>query len=359
MDIKTRLDKLRSAMNKNGTDAVWISTPENHLYLSGFNNPDGRMLITTGTAYVFADFRYAENARAVCKDIAEVIETSGSMIDYLPEIFAECGAVTVGYEENSLVCSEFEKLKNNLPGCKFVHFYKELAEMRRTKTTEEAEKIAAAQDIADATFAHILTMLPGDMTETDVAAELEYYMKRHGATGISFETIAVSNKSSSSPHAIPAHKKLENGFLTMDFGAEVDGYRSDMTRTVVIGKADDEMKRLYNTVLSAQKAALDSIGPGKDCREMDKIARDIIDSAGYTGRFGHSLGHGVGILIHESPNLAQSMGGKLLRPGDVVTVEPGIYIEGKYGCRIEDMVMITEDGIRNFTHSPKELIEII
>lgn len=358
MDILSRLSKLRRELSSVGADAVWITTPENHLYLTGFNNPDGRVLVTSDKAYVFADFRYAENARALCGEFAEVIETAGAMTDYLPEIFAECGAVDVAYEENALVCAEFEKLKNTLPGCRFVHFADRLTQMRRTKSSEEAELIARAQDIADAAFSHILTMLPGNMTETDVAAELEYFMKRHGATGISFETIAVSNKSSSSPHAIPAHKKLEAGFLTMDFGAEIDGYRSDMTRTVVIGKADDEMKRLYNTVLRAQTAALDAIGPGKDCREMDAIARDIIDGAGYVGRFGHSLGHGVGILIHEAPNLARSMGGQLLMPGDVVTVEPGIYIEGKYGCRIEDMVLITEDGMRNFTHSPKELIEI-
>lgn len=358
MNILSRLASLRASLDSVGADALWVSSPENHLYLSGFNNPDGRLLITADRAYVFADFRYAENARRICSGFAEVIEPSGSVISYLPEIFAECGAVTVAYEEQTLVCAELEKLKVTLPGCSFVHFSDSLTSLRRTKTADEVELIARAQDIADAAFSHILTVLSPSMTETEVAAELEYYMKRHGATGISFETIAVSGKSSSSPHATPANRGLEAGFLTMDFGAQVDGYRSDMTRTVVIGKADAEMKRLYDTVLAAQLAALDAIAPGKDCREMDKVARDIIENAGYRGRFGHSLGHGVGILIHESPNLSPRATGKKLMPGDVVTVEPGIYIEGKYGCRIEDMVYVTGEGIMNFTHSPKGLIEI-
>lgn len=353
------LSTLRTRMTSLGADALWISTPENHRYISGFNNPDGRVLVTADRAFVFADFRYAENARAVCGGAFEVIEPTGRIISgHLPEIAAECGFTCVAYEENALTCVEFERLRSALPRCTFVHFSDELSALRRTKTTDEAEKIAAAQDIADAAFAHILTLLPGDMTEADVAAELEYFMKRHGADGISFETIAVSGASSSSPHATPSHRKLERGFLTMDFGAEVDGYRSDMTRTVVLGKADAEMKRLYETVLAAQLAALDAIGPGKDCAAMDKVARDIIDGAGYAGRFGHSLGHGVGLEIHESPNLSPSASGKILMPGDVVTVEPGIYIEGKYGCRIEDMVLVTEDGVRNFTGSAKELIEI-
>lgn len=353
------LQRLRTRMANLGADALWISTPENHRYISGFNNPDGRVLVTAERACVFADFRYAENARSACGESFEVIEPTGQIISgHLPEIAAESGLTCMAYEENALTCAEFDRLRSALPGCDFVPFSEELYALRRTKTAAEAEKIALAQNIADAAFAHILTMLPCDMTEMDVAVELEYFMKKNGADGISFETIAVSGASSSSPHATPAHRKLSRGFLTMDFGAEVDGYRSDMTRTVVLGKADDEMKRLYETVLAAQLAALAVIGPGKDCAEMDKVARDIIDGAGYTGRFGHSLGHGVGLEIHESPNLSPSASGKILAPGDVVTVEPGIYIEGKYGCRIEDMVLITEDGLRNFTHSPKELIEI-
>ena len=195
------------------------------------------------------------------------------------------------------------------------------------------------------------------MTEIEVAAELEYFMRKSGADGFAFETIAVSGVSSSLPHGTPKNVKLRPGFLTMDYGARVGGYCSDMTRTVVIGKADAEMKKLYNTVLSAQQAALDFLRAGVDCAAADKVARDIIDKD-YEGAFGHSLGHSVGLFIHESPNLSSRSVGRILRGGEVVTVEPGIYLSGKYGCRIEDMVLITENGIENFTKSPKELVEI-
>ena len=359
MDIQSRLNTLTENLRAAGADALWISSPHNHLYFTGFDNPDGRVLVTPEKTYVIADFRYAERARADCGAFAEVIEPKGALLSCVPEIVADCGAVTVAIEEDHLVCGELDRLKADLPGCKFIHFAEKLTEQRQTKTADEVAMIAAAQDIADAAFAHILTLLPGDLTELGVAAELEYFMKKHGATGLSFDTIAVSNKSSSSPHAIPAQKKLEPGFLTMDFGAAIDGYRSDMTRTVVIGRADDEMRRLYDTGLRAQLAALDAVKPGADCGSVDKIARDIIDSAGYAGRFGHGLGHGVGILIHEEPVLSTRRAGRTLAPGDVVTVEPGIYLEGKYGCRIEDMVYVTADGMMNFTHSPKELIEIV
>ena len=357
MDILSRLNTLTENLRAASADALYVSSPHNHLYLSGFDNPDGRVLVTTSGAYVFADFRYAERARATCSSFAEVIETRDP-VSFLPDIIKKHGVKTVAIEEDHLVVEELNALEKALPDCGFLDFARTLTEQRQKKTADEVALIAAAQDIADAAFAHILTLLPGDLTETGVAAELEYYMKKHGATGLSFDTIAVSNKSSSSPHAVPAHKPLEPGFLTMDFGAAIDGYRSDMTRTVVIGKADDEMRCLYDTVLRAQTAVLDVIGPGSDCGEMHMIAQDIIDGAGYAGRFGHGLGHGVGILIHEEPVLAPKRAGKVLVPGDVVTVEPGIYIEGKYGCRIEDMVLVTEDGIMNFTHSPKELIEI-
>ena len=183
-------------------------------------------------------------------------------------------------------------------------------------------------------------------------------MKKHGSEKPSFDTIAVSGSASSRPHGVPRPVKLEKGFLTMDYGAMVKGYHSDMTRTVVIGKADGEMKRLYDTVLRAQCAAIDAIGPGKKNADMDKLARDIIDGAGYQGYFSHSLGHGVGLEIHEDPGLNGRMGDAVLLPGQIVTSEPGIYIEGKYGCRIEDMVLVTEDGRRDLTDCPKDMIEL-
>ena len=185
-------------------------------------------------------------------------------------------------------------------------------------------------------------------------------MRRSGAEGLAFSTIAVSGSASSLPHGVPRPQKLERGFLTMDFGARVDGYCSDMTRTVVLGRADSEMKRLSNTVLMAQKAALEAAHEGASCKALDKIARDIIDGAGYKGCFGHSLGHGVGMEVHEDPRLSSSAKeSDLLARGYTMTFEPGIYLAGKYGCRIEDMACIQPDGsFYNFTKSPKELIEL-
>ena len=198
------------------------------------------------------------------------------------------------------------------------------------------------------------------MTELDVAVELEYAMRKGGADSFAFETIAVSGDASALPHGTPRNVKLKKGFLTMDFGAKYQGYCADMTRTIVIGKADDEIKKLYNTVLKAQLSAIDYLKEGADCGEADKVARDIIDSVPeYKGAFGHSLGHSVGLFIHESPRLYSRGFGRKLNVGEILTVEPGIYLFGKYGCRIEDMVAIEKDGVHNFTHSTKDLIEIL
>ena len=235
-----------------------------------------------------------------------------------------------------------------------------LAALRATKDEEELVAIAKAQAITDAAFSHILGFLKPTVREIDVALELEYFMRREGADGIAFNTIAVSGSASSLPHGVPRDLPLEKGFLTMDFGARVGGYCSDMTRTVVIGRADAEMKRLYQTVLSAQQAALDLAAVGVRCRDMDLAARAIIDGAGYQGCFGHSLGHGVGLDVHEAPRLARRTSElEVLLPGHVVTVEPGIYLKGKYGCRIEDMIAVKDDGsVENLTKSTKDLIEI-
>ena len=235
-----------------------------------------------------------------------------------------------------------------------------LTSLRSVKTAEELERMARAQEITDRAFTHILSFLSPEVTEREVALELEFFMRRNGAEACAFSTIAVSGSASSLPHGVPRSCRLERGLLTMDFGARVEGYCSDMTRTVCIGKASEEEKTVYNTVLSAQRAALDFVAEGVSCREADAKARSVIEKAGYGPYFGHSLGHGVGMLVHESPSLSpKAPEDSVLKRGNVVTVEPGIYLEGRFGCRIEDMVAIDLDGsVRNFTKSPKELIEI-
>ena len=358
----SKLQKLRAAMADKGFDAVIITSEVNQRYITGFNFQDGLVVVTASRAVLITDFRYIEAAKASkAAGIFEIVTPDKRHSAVVAEIVKDCSGKVVAVEEAKISLSGYEAFKAALEGCEVKGGASAIIDgLREFKDAEEIASTARAQDIADAAFKHIIEFIKPDMTEIDVALELEFFMRAHGAESTAFDTIAVSGKASSLPHGEPRNVQLEKGFLTMDYGAKIDGYCSDMTRTIVIGKADDEMKRLYNTVLEAQLAALAAAKPGALCREMDKIARDIIDNAGYKGAFGHSLGHGVGMYIHEAPGLSQKVmpADRKLTPGHIVTFEPGIYLEGKYGCRIEDMVAVLEDGILNFTHSPKELIEI-
>lgn len=358
----TRIKKFCAALEESGSDGAIISSGLNQRYLSGFDYTDGYIFATPSKAYLLADFRYIEAARReVSSEDFEIIMPEGSMLIELASLIEENSAGTVLIEESALSCASFSRFSEAFGKVKLAGGASGIIDrMRETKDDDELVLIGEAQKITDAAFSHILDVMTPDMTEIDVALELEFFMRRNGAEGVAFDTIAVSGSASSMPHGVPRNVKLQRGFLTMDFGAKHKGYCSDMTRTVVIGKADADMKKLYNTVLEAQLAALDYLAEGVECRLADKRARDIINSAGYEGCFGHSLGHGVGMYIHEAPRLAQSApSGKRLCRGNVVTVEPGIYLSGKYGCRIEDMVAVDNQGkIKNFTKSKKELIEL-
>ena len=356
----TQLTRFQAALKEKGADAALISSELNIRYLCGFNYTDGYLLILRDAAYLLTDFRYIEAAKATVKDF-EIVMPRGDMLAKAYALIKQHGAKTLLVEEQELSMAMHSKLTGIFEGVNIEAGASDiLISNRKIKLAYELDLIDKAQQITDAAFDHILGYITPERTELDVALELEFFMRSHGAESLAFETIAVSGKASSLPHGVPSANKLSKGFLTMDFGAKYQGYCSDMTRTVVIGRADDDIKKIYNIVLTAQKAALDALCEGMVCRDADKIARDIITEAGYGENFGHSLGHGVGMFIHESPRLAASSPEdvKLCR-GNVVTVEPGIYLEGKYGCRIEDMVAIDLDGkVRNFTKSPKELIEL-
>ncbi|MCQ2354630.1 MAG: Xaa-Pro peptidase family protein [Clostridia bacterium] len=357
----SHLSRLKEAMKTKGFDAVIISSEINQRYLTGFNYSDGLVVVTSKRACLLTDFRYIEAAkgsRAAAE--FEIMMPHIAMIKAAKEIIDGDGAREIAVEEATLALADYNRYCEVLEGCHVIGGASAMTDgLREFKDEEEIAKMQQAQDIADLAFTHILDFIKLDMTEQQVALELEFFMRAHGAEAAAFETIAVSGAASSMPHGVPRDVVLEKGFLTMDFGARVDGYDSDMTRTIVIGKADADMKRLYDTVLKAQLAGLDLAAPGVPCCDMDITARNIIDGAGYEGCFGHSLGHGVGMYIHEAPSLSSRVPReRLLTPGQIVTVEPGIYIEGKYGCRIEDMIAVLDNGIHNFTHSPKELIEI-
>ncbi|MBO5021761.1 MAG: aminopeptidase P family protein, partial [Clostridia bacterium] len=230
-----------------------------------------------------------------------------------------------------------------------------ILKMRSIKDEEEIKSIEKAQVLTDEAFSYILSHIKPGVRETDIALKMEFFMREHGSEGVAFDFIVVSGKNSSLPHGVPTDKKIENGdFVTMDFGGVINGYRSDMTRTVAVGSVTPKQETVYETVLKAQKAALDAIKPEVPCSLIDKTARDIITAEGFGDCFGHGLGHSVGLEIHENP-ACNTRDTTLLKSGMIMTVEPGIYIPDKFGVRIEDMVLITDNGYKNFTKSPKEL----
>lgn len=352
----TRAEKLVAAL-PSGIDAVLITDEKTGLYVTKFPASDFTLFVTRSKAYFFTDFRYIEAAEKAVEG-CEVIMPTGRVSEYISKIISEQNIKTVGFEDDKMTVGTLERYRKVYPDVTFVGLGRLISDLCTLKDEEEFSKIRAAQKITDEAFSAVLTLIKPDMTEIDVAAELEYQMKKRGAIAPSFETIAVSGTNSARPHGVPRPVKLEKGFLTMDFGCVYDGYCSDMTRTVVIGRADDEMKKMYDTVLRAQLAAIDAAHEGMVCADLDKVARDIIDNAGYAGCFGHSLGHGVGLYIHELPRISAGNKDVRLEKGHVFTVEPGIYVKGKYGVRIEDMMFITSCGPEDITKSPKQLIEI-
>lgn len=357
----SQLERFREALIGKGADGAVISDGINQRYLTGFDFSDGLVVVTKNESYLVTDFRYAEAAKAQAREGFKVVVPEGGQLLSVAGLLADNGCKRVLFEEKALTVAGHARYEKAFCDFELCGGASELLEeLRAFKDAGELATIERAQAITDAAFSHILKQLTPEMTEMDVALELEFFMRKNGAEAIAFHTIAVSGSASSLPHGVPRRKKLEKGFLTMDFGARVDGYCSDMTRTVVLGRADGEMKRLYETVLAAQQAALDAACEGASCKGLDKIARDIINGAGYKGCFGHSLGHGVGMLVHENPRLSTGADEKsVLARGHVATFEPGIYIEGKYGCRIENMACIRPDGsFYDFTRSPKELIEL-
>jgi Xaa-Pro aminopeptidase len=338
-----------------GVDAFLTTDGVTRFYLTNFKSSNGFLFITKKSAHFYTDFRYIEAAEKECVGCEVSVE---SYKDAVAQIIENEKIKTISFEDELVTVAALEGLKSTFPSCSFVSVGTLVSDMMSLKTPEEMAKIRKAQEITDQAFAAVLPLLRPDMKETDVAAELEYQMKKFGASDKSFDTIAVSGTNSARPHGVPRPIQLEKGFLTMDFGCIYGGYCSDMTRTVVIGKADADMKKVYDTVLQAQLAAIEAVREGMTGSELDRIARDIIYGAGYEGCFGHGLGHGVGLLIHE-PLRISSFGKKPLEKGHVFTVEPGIYLKGKYGVRIEDMIQMTENGPLDITKSPKELIEII
>ena len=354
-----RINRLMKCMEEQQVDAILVADGCNMRYLSGFSGETGYLYVSGNHKVILTDSRYTTQAQEEsCEfEVQEIVNGEG----YAPLIAKLMQAdqpKSLGFEEQVMIYGDVVSLQNKLPKTEWKGLGDSLNDLRMIKTEEEISYIAKAQQIGDEAFSHVLTVLRPGITELEVAAELESYMKRHGASGLAFDTIAASGYHSAMPHATPSDKVLEYGdFLTMDYGCKYKGYCADMTRTVVIGKANEQQKEIYQIVLDAQMAALDAIRAGITGAELDKVARDIIKNAGYGQYFGHSLGHSVGLFIHEFPRISP-MGQTELLPGMTATIEPGIYVPGVGGVRIEDLVVVTENGCRNLTSSPKKLLEI-
>ncbi len=355
MLINKRIKILQNEL-QNG-QAFLIKSPSNRFYLSGFNSSAGTVLISKNQALFFIDFRYFEKAKTVVKSLDVVLFDKGNKGIYefckqqnIKEIFIETDFINLdSYKHLSDLFDQINVSKADFLTIK-------LNCMRAVKDEYELRLIKQAQALTDKGFEYILNRIKIGLTEKQIALDLEFFMRNEGADGIAFDFIVVSGKNSSLPHGVPTDKPIQKGdFVTIDFGAKLNGYCSDMTRTMAIGGISNEQKAVYDTTLKAQLAALNVIKSGIICGDADKTARDIIYDAGYSGCFGHSLGHSVGIDIHEAPNLSPN-NTSVLQTGNVVTVEPGIYLENKFGVRIEDMVYVTDGGLINLTKSPKELM---
>ena len=348
-----RISKLRKVLQDQGLDAMLITSSINRRYLSGFTGSSGYVLVTGDASYLLTDFRYMVQAADQAAGV-KVVEHGNKFIDTVRELLPSGGNVRIGFEQEDVTFSAYTSYAEALKPAVLIPVTKAVENLRTFKDAEEIAVMQRAADLADATFSHILNVIKPGMTERDVDLEMEFYMRTHGATSSSFDIIVASGERSSMPHGVASSRVIQgNEFITLDFGALLDGYCSDLTRTIALGAPDPKLKEIYDIVLESQLHALAHIKPGMTGRECDALTRDIITRYGYGEQFGHSTGHGLGMEVHEWPRLSK-LSDEIMEPGMVVTVEPGIYVPGLGGVRIEDDIVITESGISLLTHSSKE-----
>ena len=353
----TRCARLMEALKEKAFDAALIHRPENMRYLTGYTG-EGCVFVCGAETVVVTDFRYVEQASRQAPGL-RVLSTDAQHPenDRILELTDAHAVRRLAVERDYLSYDHHEALRAKLPFVELGGLDSLPEELRLIKDADEIESIQKSAAIASRAFENILSRIHPGMTEKQVQIMLDYEMLSLGSEGNAFDTIAAAGVNGSLPHAIPSDNVIRSGdLLTLDFGAKVNGYCSDMTRTVAFGKISPELREIYDLVYAAHMAALQAVRPGAICGDLDKIARDMID-ARFPGAFGHSLGHGVGLFIHEQPRVA-SGSTTVLQPGHVITIEPGVYIPGLGGCRIEDMAMLTSEGYVNPITSPKQLIEL-
>ncbi len=342
-------------------EAALLFSRVSRRYLTRFSSSDGILLATREGGRLYLDPRYFEMAQLQQKKglLPQSLTLCAGGFDQDLTAMIEQGAYgEILFEDYHLTVAALSSLKKRFPKVDFSPMGRRVEEMRLVKTEEEIKKIAESQRLSEAAFSYILPRLTTERRESEIAAELEYFMKKNGATESGFDTICVSGTRTSLPHGTPTDSLLQNNaFVTMDFGCILDGYASDMTRTVCLGKATEEMRTVYQTVLSAQLAGLSAVRAGVQGKAVDKAARDVIVSAGFGEYFGHATGHGIGLEIHELPSFSPKYE-ETIPERAVLSVEPGIYLPGKFGVRIEDLVVVRTTYGENLNSSSKELLEL-
>lgn len=350
-----RLDRLRGKMRQDNLEAYVVMAPQNRRYLSGFTGSAATLLVLLEQAFLLTDFRYIEQAAAQAPEF-KILKIERDVYAALASLGLELKRV--GFEGDFVTFEDFNKLQEALGQAELVSAPEMATHLRSIKDPGEIGLIRQAVTVADNAFAHILHYLELGQQEDAIALELEWAMRQAGASGRSFDFIVASGWRSAMPHGVASSKQIQAGeLLTMDFGAIYQGYCSDITRTVCLGEPTDKQREIYDLVLAAQLAGIQAVKPGRTGREVDEDARKLIVDAGYGEYFGHGLGHAVGLAIHEGPSL-NPREDRVLEPGMVVTVEPGIYLPEWGGVRIEDMVLVTENGCEVLTQAPKDLIII-
>lgn len=349
-----KLQKLRQALQQADLPALLVTSAHSRRYLTGFTGTAGVAVITADHAFFITDFRYTEQANEQIKGF-EIIEQKSTLLEAVAQLVEDKQLTQLGFEQDAMTYAEYDRYASALRA-ELVPTSGLVEKIRLIKTEDELTIIKQACKIADDAYEHILTFIKPGMTELDVSNELEFFMRKQGATSSSFDIIVASGTRSALPHGVATDKVIETGdFVTLDFGAYYNGYVSDVTRTLAVGQPSDKLKEIYQVVLDSQLLALEKIKPGMTGKEADAISRDYIASKGYGEAFGHSLGHGIGLEVHEGPGLS-SRSDVVLEPGMVITIEPGIYLPGIGGVRIEDDALVTETGVEKLTHTSKELV---
>ncbi len=346
--MNQRVASLRAATAEQSLPAVLITQPENRRYLSGFTGSAGMLLIDQEEALLLTDFRYYEQVRSQAPDFGLVEVTDTPLAALVAEV-GRLGLSKIGFESSDVTVDAYEQWHRALPSVEWAPIKGLVENLREVKDADELRAIERAVRIADEALEYMMGWITPGVTERQIAWELEVHMRTHGADGLSFTTIVASGPHGAMAHAVTTNRPVQAGDrVVIDMGALVDGYCSDITRSFCVGRADDTYREVWDLVLRAQQEAKGAIAAGVSCAQVDAVARQIIYDAGQEGRFGHGLGHGVGLAIHERPRLGRTST-DILRAGSVVTVEPGVYIPGWGGIRTEDMVVVEESGCRVLT----------